>query len=315
MQGENSLTTLLIYDEIKIHPAKFISTTSLTLPEFEFLLPFFTKAYQDLYPITENWEGELRVRKAGGGAEGKLRRMEDKLTFILSYHKLNPLQLQHGMRFQLSQSRANFWIHHLTPALHAALRESGMSPERDGEQFMYTQTDERSADYIIDGTDRPIERPKDAEMQKAHYSGKQHETTDKNIILVNAEGGYIEFLGPTEAGSVHDKKAADNAAIHYPKDATLIKDTGFQAYEPEGVLTYQPTKKPKGKPLDKETKEINQFISGIRIVVEHAIAGIKRCRIVKDALRVVLDYFSDMAMEIACGLHNLRLTKRRVGYK
>jgi hypothetical protein len=45
-------------------------------------------------------------------------------------------------------------------------------------------------------------------------------------------------------------------------------------------------------------------------VVEHAIAGIKRCRIVKDVLRLTSDGIADLVMEIACGLHNLRVDCR-----
>jgi len=40
------------------------------------------------------------------------------------------------------------------------------------------------------------------------------------------------------------------------------------------------------------------------------IAGIKRCRIVKDVLRLTKEGVSDLVMEIACGLHNLRVACR-----
>jgi hypothetical protein len=46
-------------------------------------------------------------------------------------------------------------------------------------------------------------------------------------------------------------------------------------------------------------------------VVEHAIAGVKRCRIVKDVLRLTRDGIADLVMEIACGLHNLRVDCRQ----
>ena len=42
----------------------------------------------------------------------------------------------------------------------------------------------------------------------------------------------------------------------------------------------------------------------MRIVVEHVICGVKRCRIVKDVFRNTKDKFDDLVMEIACGLHN-----------
>jgi hypothetical protein len=48
----------------------------------------------------------------------------------------------------------------------------------------------------------------------------------------------------------------------------------------------------------------------VRIVVEHAIAGVQRCRIVKDVLRLTQEGIADHVMEIACGLHNLRMSRR-----
>jgi len=55
---------------------------------------------------------------------------------------------------------------------------------------------------------------------------------------------------------------------------------------------------------------LNGLISGVRIVVEHVIAGVKRCRIVKDVLRLTKQGIADLVMEIACGLHNLRVACR-----
>jgi hypothetical protein len=57
-------------------------------------------------------------------------------------------------------------------------------------------------------------------------------------------------------------------------------------------------------------KFLNQLISSVRIIVEHVIAGVKRCRIVKDVLRLTKTGISAMVMEIACGLHNLRVSCR-----
>lgn len=57
-----------------------------------------------------------------------------------------------------------------------------------------------------------------------------------------------------------------------------------------------------------------QMLTGIfssaRVVVEHVLAGVKRCRIVKDVLRLTKEGISDLVIEIACGLHNLRVSCR-----
>ncbi len=56
---------------------------------------------------------------------------------------------------------------------------------------------------------------------------------------------------------------------------------------------------------------MNKLCSSVRIIVENVIAGVKRCRIVKDLLRLTTDGISDVVIEIAGGLHNLRVTCRQ----
>jgi hypothetical protein len=67
----------------------------------------------------------------------------------------------------------------------------------------------------------------------------------------------------------------------------------------------------RAKALTEVDKFLNRLISRVRIVVENVICGIKRCRIVKDPLRLTKENISDVVMEIACGLHNLRVTFRQ----
>ena len=57
-------------------------------------------------------------------------------------------------------------------------------------------------------------------------------------------------------------------------------------------------------------KFFNHLFSSARVVVENVIAGVKRCRIVKDVFRLTTDGLSDLVMEIACGLHNFRVSCR-----
>lgn len=69
-------------------------------------------------------------------------------------------------------------------------------------------------------------------------------------------------------------------------------------------------KKPKGKDLSAADQWMNGIISGGRVVVKNTISGVKRCRIVKDVFRNTKDGFSDLAMKVACALHNLRIDCR-----
>jgi len=130
------------------------------------------------------------------------------------------------------------------------------------------------------------------------------------LIIINEYTEWITYLSQTYSGKTHDKKVADVEDIHYPPGSGLKKDTGFQGYEPQGVRTLQPKKKPKGKELGLADRFFNHVISSVRIRVEHVIASIKRCRIVKDVFRNTKKGFSDLAMSIACALHNFRVSLR-----
>ena len=120
----------------------------------------------------------------------------------------------------------------------------------------------------------------------------------------------MNYWRQTYEGKRHDKKIADEENPTYPEDIGVYQDTGFQGYAPDGVQTFQPQKKPKGKELTPEQQEHNRLISRIRIVIEHIISGIKRWRIVKDIFRNTKEKYDDLVMEIACGLHNFRVQCR-----
>src|SRR5215472_12073090 len=96
----------------------------------------------------------------------------------------------------------------------------------------------------LDGTERRRQRPTDAAQQTAHYSGKKKAHTDKNVLLINEYTSKVIYLSPTVAGKTHDKRAVDEVHLTYPVNSTLDKDTGFQGYEPAGILTHQPKKSP-----------------------------------------------------------------------
>lgn len=120
----------------------------------------------------------------------------------------------------------------------------------------------------------------------------------------------MDYLSQTYCGKTHDKKIADREAIHYPPHTMLDKDTGFQGDEPPGVLTFQSRKKPRGKNLGIADLFFNHLISRVRIRVEHVIASVKRCRIVKDVFRNTTEGMSDLVMRVACALHNWRISFR-----
>ena len=234
---------MLTYDELKENRRKFVSFTSLTPEEFNVLLPAFGRTYLKKYPISKTKAGNKRKRKAGGGRKGSLASIEQKMLFALVYQKSYPLQSVMGELFGMGQSQANEWIHTLLPILKQALDDLGYTPERDPQQFENQEKERKDASVsIIDGTERRRQRPKKAEKQALHYSGKKKIHSDKNVIIATAKKKRISFLSQTYPGKTHDKKVADTENISYPKQMTLHKDTGFQGYEPNVRRLYQPKK-------------------------------------------------------------------------
>lgn len=165
---------MITYNALKSSPRKFLSMTSLTVDEFNALLPMFAEEYAATDSPTHTRAGHPRQRKAGGGNKPRLACIEDKLLFILVYQKTYPLQTAHGLQFGLSQSQTNEWIHRLMPILERSLVRLEQMPERDAQAFAHSGVrSEVAPDLIIDGTERRRQRPKNAEQQRAYYSGKK----------------------------------------------------------------------------------------------------------------------------------------------
>ena len=234
---------MICYEQLKKQPKRFLALTGLTHREFKELLNAFEQAYEELYPARKTLAGKRRTRQAGGGRRSELKSLEAKLLFVLVYQKTYPLQVVQGELFDLSPSRANYWIHRLLPALKLALDKLGVKPERDGRRLARHERHHTDGpDLSIDGTERRRQRPKTPEKQALHYSGKKKAHSDKNLVVVKRSSRRVTFLSATYAGKHHDKKIADQEQIVYPHHSNLYKDTGFQGYEPHVQHALQPKK-------------------------------------------------------------------------
>jgi DDE superfamily endonuclease/Helix-turn-helix of DDE superfamily endonuclease len=300
---------VLLYQQLKHHPRALRAFTGLDQAEFDKLLTHFEMAYH-AYRYDQHVTKKARKRRYGGGRKPRLAAMEDKLLFILMYFKVYPLQEVMAFLFDTSQGRVNEWIHQLSAVLKMALEKGQVLPERDPQNLEQILALCVSVDFIIDGTERRIQRPQDATEQQEKYSGKKKDHTVKNNLIIAIEERLVRYLSRTFAGRIHDKRICDEEDYTFPPGCVLFKDRGFQGFEPENVCTYQPKKKPRNQELSTEEKAENTMISSIRILVEHVIAGVKRCRIVHDVFRNTTAHFDDLVMEIACGLHNFRATLR-----
>lgn len=300
-------TAMLTYWEIAAKPFIFRTFTGLTLEAFQQLLPAFEQAYLSWLEEQDLQRKTLRRREPGGGRQARLHSIADKLVFILFYFKIYPTQIVQGFFFGISQSQANEWIHRLTPVLNTALGYEKQLPARKAADAEAVLAACPGLEFIIDGSERQISRPKDKEKQKSFYSGKKRRHTVKNTFISDKHTNKIKALGKTVPGKQHDKKLAEEEGWQFPSGSHVWKDTGYQGYEPDNTTTHQPKKKPRSGELTTEEKEQNKAISKERIGVEHSIGGAKVYRIVRDIFRNRKADFEDRIIEVACGLHNLRI--------
>ena len=107
----------------------------------------------------------------------------------------------------------------------------------------------------------------------------------KNVLLVNALL-LILFLSDTYGGRTHDKRIADATPYPLPASSRLLQDLGFLAFTLPQVEILMPTKKPRGEELTREQQRANQALHHRRLRIEHVNSSVKRCRIVKDRIRL-----------------------------
>ena len=120
----------LRFTELQSRPMEFLDFTSLTLDEFQQLVPPFEAAFHARMAVWRMDGKPWTARRFTVYKNCPLPTPEDRLLFILTYLKTYALQVVHGRLFGMVQGKANQWIHVLLPVLLAALRALGDAPAR-----------------------------------------------------------------------------------------------------------------------------------------------------------------------------------------
>jgi hypothetical protein len=291
------------YEKIRSNPKQFQALTSLSVDEFDDLLRHFA-------PLWASWirhftlGGKPRKRRYSAKSDQIPASDAEKLFFILYYHKNNPLQEALAAFFNMEQDMANKLIHILMPLLEKSL--SQWKPESNPQRL--DSRLEQGGYYAADCTERRVQR--DAHDQEHYYSGKKKAHSVKNFVIVNSLG-LVVFLSGMVEGKRHDKTLADELSPPIAQHITLGMDSAFRGWkQPENVQVEIPHRKPPKTELSEAKKEQNRQMSSRRVIVENALSGCKRLRIVKDVIRLHGDGVKEMAFSTAVRLHNFR-TKAR----
>jgi len=313
------MTTDLEQEMAEMDERRFKALTGLSKREFHKLLPAFTASHAEIRQETYEKNQAKRQRRSGAGQKGRLDTMRKKLFFILYYFKNYPTFDTLGDRFALDRSKACTNVHRLTAVLCRALANLGVLPKR---QFHSVEemkaTLAKIEDLFVDATERPHHRPQDDEEQREKYSGKKKRHTVKNTVISNAQR-VILFLGYTVCGRQHDYGLFKS---EFPPEEDWFKtfkvwvDLGYLGFKGDyGALEVNiPHKKPRKsktnpKPqLTAEQKEENRHLSSVRVVVEHAIGGMKRFTILIAQFRNHKEDFVDDVALVSAGLWNWKLS-------
>jgi DDE superfamily endonuclease/Helix-turn-helix of DDE superfamily endonuclease len=248
--------------------------TGLNRLAFYNLLPTFAAEYAQ----AEEKRQRERQRAIGGGAKAKLATAEAKLFYILFYFKCYPTFDLAGVMFDLDRAQTHRWMHRLQPILEDALATKMVLPVRklnSIEEFI--ERFPAVKEVMIDGTERPIQRPNEPERQKQNYSGKKKRHTRKHLAAV-APNKEVLVLTIAREGKLHDQRFHDEDDIigSIPDEIPVLVDSGFQGVQKQYVNIELPHKKPKGGELTPLQQEENKNLSSQRVVCENAFAGVKR---------------------------------------
>lgn len=278
--------------------------TGLSRAEFDALLPGFANAWHVIHARKEG-----RQRKVGGGKKGKLPTIADKLAFVLLYLKCYPTFDLLGFLTGRERTRCCRSVQTLLPVLALTLGRQLVLPKRkvsSVEEFFKAFPEAK--EVFVDGTERPVQKPKKLKKRNKLYSGKKKGTTRKTVAVSDGKRRIL-ILTPTKSGRRHDKRIADKYDVIkiIPRMVEVWTDTGFQGIQHAHPNTVMPTKATKNKPLTFEQKQNNRIISSIRIVSEHAIGGIKRLKAASDIYRNKLPNLDDTFTFLAAGLWNFHI--------
>jgi len=158
----------LNYRILKRNSRLLKSATGLSLQEFEYLQPAFKEAWHK-HIDNNTFEGKPRVRIRKTRKNSTFKQIEDMMVFILYDYRHNPTQDFMSLHFPLTQPKVAMWLKVLEPILLSSLEKLKLVPERESRPLNDRLFE--SVTILLDGTERPINRPK--YDQKDFYSGKK----------------------------------------------------------------------------------------------------------------------------------------------
>lgn len=297
---------MLNQDYLLKHHDLFQYVIGISYNQFQKLLPLFTSF---LFYAEHNRRGKRRlIRMSGGGRKATLKSVEQKLFFILFYYKVYPTFRFAQIIFGFDKRNVQLWVMRLEKVLFQTLGkelELPMRQIRHMDDWLEICPDLQ--EFIVDATERPIQRPKGYRKQKKYYSGKKKHHSVKNQLIVSPRTNRILAVSKTVEGKRGDKLLFDqeHVTLYMPPDSVGMGDKAYEGTQHchPFLKMVIPKRKPKGKELSKEEKLNNKAISSIRVRVEHPISYLKHFNILNHKFRSRVEK-ADLPFQTIAAIYN-----------
>jgi len=276
----------------------------ITHKQFVNLLPLFTAALGKA-EVKRAWS-KKRIRIPGGGRKPTLKTVEEKLFFVLLYFKVYPTFRFAQVIFGFDKRNVQLWMRYLQAVLFETLGyELELPKRRIRHMDDWLTICPQLTEFLVDATERPINRPSDNQVQKEYYSGKKKQHTVKNQVFVSPTNGRILAVSDTVEGKRHDKKLFDDdqTSMFLPPGALGMGDKGYEGISHPFLNMVIPQKKPPGRELTVEEKANNRTISSIRVRVEHPFSYMKHFNILGHKYRSRIER-ADLPFKTIAAIYN-----------
>ena len=270
---------MLNQDYLLKHQELFQYVIGIRFNQFNELLPKFSKALRQT-EIKKAYS-KKRIREVGGGRKAKLLNDYQKLFFILFYYKTYPTFRFAQVIYGLDKRNIQLWVKFLAPVLFSTLGyELSLIKRKKISRFnLWLEEYPQLKEFLVDATEREIQRPKNKINQQFYYSGKKKRHTVKNQLLVDPSSKKILSISDSVEGKRADKKLFedDPTSLYLPENAVGMGDKAYQKAEEINphLKMVIPKKKPPGGELTESEKANNKAISSIRVRVEHPLSYLK----------------------------------------
>lgn len=300
------------YEYLSRYPRVFRSVTGLAIAEFNGLLNELRSFFED--SEARRLMRRDRVRAPGAGHPWALD-YRDGVLLTLVWLRLYPTGVVLGYFFGIGETSVRRTLRRFRPVLEAAGRATFRWPNRkQGRKLPEILEDCPEIAVIVDSFEQQVQRPKDKEKAKEHYSGKKKQITRKTQVCTDWNG-YICHVSESVPGPQADLSLLKESHVldDLPDGVGVWGDSAYQGMKElhPAALAAHPKRKPRSKPRPQEDKAYNKAFAQHRIVVEHGICHLRHFQALQQRFRHDLHNHTATAIAVA-GVVNRRYLQRAI---